>query len=264
MNEFYAVLLLAGLLLAVAAYLAARLLKIYAVVDLVWSLGLLFGAYLLALNEGVDHLRDWLVLTAVSVWSIRLSLHLLRDRILPQREDPRYMNLIERWKSKAPRNFLFLFFLQLPLVGLFLVPIGVALGNSTPFNIFDGMMVVLAMFALAGESLADHQLAVFRTEPSNMGKVCQAGLWHYSRHPNYFFEWLFWWVYVGWALGSAFMAWSLLGPLVMYIFLRYISGIPPAEYSSLKRRGAAYAAYQKSTSPFFPWKPREERQASLH
>jgi steroid 5-alpha reductase family enzyme len=256
MDAFYLALPIAGLALALGAYWLARVLKIYAVVDLVWSLGILLGTWAIALRSGMDHLRDGFVLVAVSFWALRLSYHLLRDRVMPRREDPRYANLMARWGVHAPRNFCFLFLTQLPLVALFLVPISVALGNHEALGWVDAIAVVLAVLALVGEAVADHQLGSFRARPENAGGVCREGLWRYSRHPNYFFEWLYWWTYVLFSVGSVAFGWSLLGPLVMYVFLRYISGVPPAEFSSLKRRGAAYADYQASTSVFFPWKPK--------
>ncbi|CAI8357391.1 MAG: Uncharacterised protein [Opitutia bacterium UBA7350] len=256
MDAFIWGLFLTGIGLALSAFALASYLRLYAMVDLVWSLGILFGSWSLAFYMGIEQARAGIVLAAVSFWGIRLSLHLFNDRILPRREDPRYANLKARWKSQSPRNFLFLFLLQIPLAGIFLVPLGVALTNPTPFGICDVLAFVLALLALGGEALADHQLKAFRSKPDNLGEVCREGLWRYSRHPNYFFEWLYWWVYVLLSIGSALFIWSFIGPLIMYLFLRYITGIPPAEYSSLKRRGKAYADYQKCTSPFFPWKPR--------
>ena len=249
-------LFLMGIGLAFGAFALASFIKVYAVVDLVWSLGILFGTWGLAFFMSIDHWRDVIVLAAVSFWALRLSLHLCRDRILPRREDPRYQNLIARWGSHASRNFLFLFLLQIPLAGIFLLPLGVALANPAPFGVWDALALLLGLAALSGEALADRQLSIFRSQPDNIGRVCREGLWRYSRHPNYFFEWLYWWMYVLLSLGSHLFIWSLMGPLIMYLFLRYITGIPPAEYSSLKRRGAAYAEYQRCTSPFFPWKPK--------
>jgi steroid 5-alpha reductase family enzyme len=256
MNASIWIWICSGLLLASVAYCLARYFKIYALVDLVWSLGILFGTWAFFLTDGLSGVRAHLVLSIASLWALRLSLHLLKDRIIPRHEDPRYSNLIERWGDAAPRNFSLLFFAQVPLVAIFLLPIKIALGNPQPVGLFDILAVWIAFIALGGESLADRQLAAFRNNPQNAGKVCSSGLWRYSRHPNYFFEWILWWAYVMHSIGTSEWIWSLLGPVVMYIFLRYLTGIPPAEYSSLKRRGAAYAHYQTTTSPFFPWKPK--------
>ena len=106
------------------------------------------------------------------------------------------------------------------------------------------------------------QLAAFRAQPSNRGRTCRSGLWRYSRHPNYFFEWLHWFAYVALAVGSpvSWLAWS--GPVVMYLFLRYISGIPFTEANALRSRGDDYREYQRTTPMLFPWFPRKSLPSS--
>ncbi len=113
--------------------------------------------------------------------------------------------------------------------------------------------------SVGGEAIADRQLAKFRANPANKGKTCRDGLWRYSRHPNYFFEWLHWFAYVLLAIGSpiAWLAWA--GPLVMYVFLRWISGIPYTEAQALRTRGEDYARYQRTTPMLIPWFPKEDR-----
>jgi steroid 5-alpha reductase family enzyme len=107
--------------------------------------------------------------------------------------------------------------------------------------------------AVTGESVADAQLARFRTDPVNKGMVCSDGLWRYSRHPNYFFEWAHWWAYVLIGGGAA-LTW--LGPVAMLVFLFRITGIPYTEKQALRSRGDAYRDYQETTSVFFPWPPK--------
>jgi steroid 5-alpha reductase family enzyme len=118
--------------------------------------------------------------------------------------------------------------------------------------------VVVWLVSVAGEWVADHQLARFRGEPSNQGRTCRQGLWHYSRHPNYFFEWLHWFAYVGLAVGSPLFCLSLPGPVVMYGFLRWISGIPFTEAQALRTRGEDYRRYQAETPLLFPRLPKEK------
>ena len=111
---------------------------------------------------------------------------------------------------------------------------------------------------MVGESVADGQLARFEADPGNRGKVCRQGLWHCSRHPNYFYEWLHWWicVLIGW---DGLLGWlTLSGPLVMYVFLTKVTGIPPTEEHAVESRGEAYREYQPTTSPLFPWPPKAE------
>jgi steroid 5-alpha reductase family enzyme len=117
-----------------------------------------------------------------------------------------------------------------------------------------GLAVWLA--ALTGEGVADRQLNRFRDDPAHRGQTCRDGLWRYSRHPNYFFEWCHWFGYVALAWGSP-LAWlSWLGPMLMYVFLRWISGIPFTEQQALRTRGDDYREYQRRTSAFFPWFPK--------
>jgi steroid 5-alpha reductase family enzyme len=113
---------------------------------------------------------------------------------------------------------------------------------------------------LAGESLADLQLSQFVARPENRGKICQVGLWRYSRHPNYFFEWTIWVSYFLFALGQPYGAWTFYCPLIMLHFLVNVTGVKLSERGSLARKGDAYREYQRTTSAFFPWFPR--RRAS--
>ena len=113
---------------------------------------------------------------------------------------------------------------------------------------------LLAVGALVGEGIADRQLAAWRHDPANRGVTCRAGLWRYSRHPNYFFEWVHWWAYV---LIGAGVWWTLLGPALMLVFLFRLTGIPYTEQQALKSRGEDYKRYQQTTSVFFPWFPKQ-------
>jgi steroid 5-alpha reductase family enzyme len=116
--------------------------------------------------------------------------------------------------------------------------------------------VVVFVIAVCGESLADRQLARFRADPSNRGKVCDAGLWRLSRHPNYFFEWLIWVSYFLMASATAYGWISIYCPALMLFFLLRVTGIPMTERLSLQSKGQAFADYQRRTSAFVPWFPK--------
>ncbi len=255
---FWFGLFVVGFGIALSAYWIALRKNLMAIVDLVWTLGL--GLSVVAYYQISDLMfigRHLAILLIILFWSFRLSYHLFADRILPGKEDPRYRNLQERWGNGARRNFAFVFLIQIPFVALFLFPISIALCNPMPWQITDWLAVAVALVALLGEFLADHQLARFKENSSNEGGVCKDGLWKYSRHPNYFFEWFHWWAYTLFAWGYSDAWWALSGPIAMYVFLRFITGVPPAEYSSVKSRGEAYRHYQKTTNAFFPWIPRK-------
>jgi steroid 5-alpha reductase family enzyme len=117
------------------------------------------------------------------------------------------------------------------------------------------LAVTIWMGSVAGEAAADRQLARFRADPANRGRTCREGLWRYSRHPNYFFEWLHWFAYVALAAGSPWFWLAWTGPVVMYVFLRWISGIPYTEAQALRTRGEDYRDYQRRTPMLFPWFP---------
>lgn len=260
MIGFWPLFFLFGFVAAGAVHRVARKLGSMAMVDLIWTFGLGLGAVAYATyHHLLDEKRVWLVLSVALPWSLRLGYHLLKDRVLRGEEDPRYRCLADYWGPRAPRRFLFLFLAQVPFVAVFLLPITAAMRHAGTWQATDFFGVLIAVGALSGEAIADRQLARFRADPSNTGEVFQKGFWRYSRHPNYFFEWLHWWAYVAFAWGGPYQWLSLIGPVAMYVFLRHLTGIPHAEKSSLKRRGEAYRIYRQTTSPFFPWIPRSPR-----
>ena len=125
--------------------------------------------------------------------------------------------------------------------------------------------IALAVRVAAGEPLRRARLALqnwvwkarFRARRESRGKTCREGLWRYSRHPNYFFEWLGWWAWVLAAVGSPLFLLSLSGPLFMLVFLFKITGIPATEEQALRSRGDDYRRYQRTTSMFVPWFPKK-------
>lgn len=150
------------------------------------------------------------------------------------------------------------FQLQAVLIGVLSIPIALACANPAPgIGVFEVAGVVLWLLAIGGESIADMQLALFKAQPLAKGRVCDIGLWKYSRHPNYFFEWMVWIAYFVFALGSPWSWVGLASPLLMLYFLTCVTGIPPSEARSLATRGDAYRAYQRRTSPFIPWIPKK-------
>lgn len=230
------------------------------IIDIGWSWGVGLAALACAgLGSGDPHRRLLLALL-VGAWSFRLGFFLLRDRVFRGKEDGRYLSLMTSWGEQAERRLLRLFLFQALFIVLFALPFLPAAGVARSlFTLWDVAAVFVWIMAVSGESVADRQLARWRADPANSGRTCRAGLWRYSRHPNYFFEWLHWWTYVLLAAGSSWWWLTLLGPALMFYILYRVTGIPYNEAQSLKSRGEDYARYQRTTSAFFPWFPRREQ-----
>lgn len=227
-------------------------------VDAAWAALIGVQAIAFALvGDGSVEKRLLAAMLAVT-WSSRLATHLVQRLAGHADEDGRYQSMREHFGARANPFFFAFFMLQALVAWLFALPVWVVANDpSSALSFWVVAGVVVWFISLAGESLADRQLAAFKADPSNRGRVCRAGLWRYSRHPNYFFEWLHWFSYPLVAVGAPnqWLAW--LGPVVMLLFLYRISGIPYTEKQSLKSRGDAYREYQRTTSPFIPWPPKE-------
>lgn len=249
----FAVLAAAGLGLQLALWFVQRRTRNAATADVGWTVLVAVGAVVAALvGEGAPS-RRFLVAGLAAIWALRLGAYLVRDRVLAGApEDGRYRALREAWGSAAGRNFLALYLAQVPVAALFVAPLVAAMRGGAP-DLWAVAGVVVWLVATVGEWIADRQLERFRADPGNRGAVCRAGLWRFSRHPNYFFEWLHWWAYV--LIGRA-QPLTFLGPAAMLLFLYRITGIPYTERQALRSRGDAYRAYQRTTSAFIPWPPR--------
>jgi len=249
---------LAWLLLALSmllTWLIARRLNIYGIVDTVWTyhFGILAFLYCGLTGANLDG-RCGLVLLVSCIWSLRLGTHLLL-RISSMEDDRRYQKLQLDWGARAPLKMLRFYQYQAIANLVFSLPLLLAIRNPAPLGWLDWIGFSLAIIAILGETVADHQLRRFKQEPEQEGKTCRRGLWRYSRHPNYFFTWLFWLALPCFAVGHpwAWLAW--ISPLAMYYVLVHLTGIPPTEQQSLQSRGDDYRRYQKETNAFFPGPP---------
>lgn len=224
------------------------------VVDIGWTAGVgAMAVYVAIAGEGWL-LRRVLIGLMGGIWSIRLVLYILKDRILCEKEDSRYQRLRTHWGKYAHPWFFVFFTSQSLLVVLFALPFLPGANKLDPaLSLFDIMAVALWLLAMGGEWRADLQLARFRNNPANAGKVCRDGLWNYSRHPNYFFEWLHWFSYILLAVGAGGFGLTLIGPAAMYLFLMKLTGIPHVERESLAKRGEDYRKYQETTPILIPW-----------
>jgi len=171
-------------------------------------------------------------------------------------EDGRYLELKAQWGSNAGAKMFQFFMFQAIAATLFSVPMLIGAASAQAFGWLDITAIFVWIFAISGETLSDRQLQKFREAPSNKGKTCRSGVWYYSRHPNYFFEWIHWFSYVFLAVSAPFGWLTILAPFAMLYFILFVTGIPPTEKQSIKSRGQDYLDYQKTTSAFFPWPPK--------
>ena len=224
-------------------------------VDVAWSFstGLTGLAYLLA--GGGDPLPRLAAGALLLLWSVRLGSHIFRRVTGEGSEDGRYAAMRERLGKATQPVFLVVFWLQAGLAWAFSLPFWVIGGQPDFRPPLVVLGVIVGVVSIVGEALADRQLARFKARPDSKGKTCREGLWRYSRHPNYFFEWLHWFSYPLIAVGAALAGWLWLLPVAMFLFLWFVTGIPHTEKQALKSRGDDYREYQRTTSPFIPWRP---------
>jgi steroid 5-alpha reductase family enzyme len=232
--------------------------------DATWSLcvGALGAAVAVWPIDGLPALasRQAIVGGIALCWGLRLAIH-IAWRTNKGGEDPRYAELKRQW-GDAKRSRLFWFLqIQAFVAAVLALCIGIAAHNPAPApRLLDYIGVTLIVAAIAGESIADRQLRHFRARSTERAAVCDTGLWRFSRHPNYFFEWLTW---IGYAVvaidvdGRYAIGWlTLAAPILMYWLLVHVSGIPPLEEHMMRSRPQAFHDYRARVNAFWPGMPR--------
>lgn len=249
-----------ALLLALTFFIA-RWLDNYGIVDAVWAAQFfpLTAWYVVAFDGGTA--RQVILYLMAAFWSLRLGGHLaVRIASSHPQEDWRYRELRDEWQGRFPRRMFGFFQVQGVFTMLLSLPLLLAAANpSTGFGLWEAIGLGLFGIGVAGEAVADWQLRAFKRSRSNRADVCQDGLWRYSRHPNYFFEWMIWVGFAVYALGSPWGPIGLIAPATMLWLLLKVTGIPPTEEQAVRAKGDAYRAYQRTTSSFFPWFPKSDQ-----
>lgn len=230
-------------------------------IDACWTFGTGIVAAGLALAPLAVHSAAWrqvMVAAMVASWSMRLGWHIV-ERTRRADDDPRYQAIIRQWGASAPRR-LFWFLQAQAGVALVLAcaVMAAAHGPQRAFTVLDGLGIAVFFTGFGIEALSDVQLRNFKRS-AHRRAVCNVGLWSWSRHPNYFGEWLCWCAYPLLAIGSGSWAslFALLAPLIMYWTLVHASGIPPLEKHMRRTRAEDWAIYKRKTSAFFPRPPRD-------
>jgi steroid 5-alpha reductase family enzyme len=239
-------------------FIIAQIKKDNSIVDIAWGLGFILVAFLsLKLNQNYG-IQQRLVAILVLIWGIRLSVHIF-FRNLGRGEDFRYKNWRDQWGNKAILySFLKVFMLQGLVLTIVAYPI--MLINSYPINRFNALVIIGFIIWLTGflvESIGDYQLYRFKKNPENKGKIMKSGLWRYTRHPNYFGESLIWWGIFLIVLPAPYGWTTIISPILMTFLLVKVSGKPMLEekYSD----NPEYQEYQRNTSGFIPWFPKDRK-----
>jgi steroid 5-alpha reductase family enzyme len=253
-----------GLAVILAASTLAWILSVRlrdaSIADICWGLGFVLLAWLYFILSPGSTPRSRLVATLVTLWGVRLSAHIFR-RNHGRGEDPRYQAMrAAHGRAFWWRSLFTVFWLQGALLWFVALPLLVAVRATQPaaLTAVDGLGVLCVAVGLAFEAVGDHQLARFRAELSNRGKVLDRGLWRYTRHPNYFGDATVWWGMYAMAAATPSGWLTVLSPAVMTLLLMRVSGVTLLE-TSLKASKPGYLAYIARTPAFFPWCPRVPR-----
>lgn len=243
----------------VALWCLSLLLKNASIVDIFWGCGFVLVAWVSLWASGDLLAKSLLLALLVSIWGLRLAGY-LAWRNIGQPEDYRYAAMRERHGKLFPIVSLFTVFgLQGLLMWIIALPIqvGISRGQGWPAAVAIGL--ILWLTGLFFETVGDYQLARFKTDLANHGRVMNRGLWRYTRHPNYFGDFLVWWGFYFMAVEAGSWWWTIVGPLLMSFLLIRVSGVRLLE-SSLRSRVAGYEEYVRDTSAFFPLPPQRNTQ----
>jgi steroid 5-alpha reductase family enzyme len=227
------------------------------IADVDWCMGLFAVVLWYAIQATGETGRKMIVAALAGLYAGRLGFYVLLNRVIGKAEEARYRRLREQWGSLELIMMFGYFQLQALAVTAFSLPFLVLIENPRPtFALVELIGLLIWIVAVSGEAIADWQLGQFRSKAWNRNRVCREGLWRYSRHPNYFFEWLHWWAYVVMGINAPGWLLTWIGPIGMGWALLKVTGIPWTERQALASRGEDYRVYQRTTSPFVPWFPK--------
>jgi steroid 5-alpha reductase family enzyme len=238
-------------------WLVSLTLRDASIVDVSWGLGFVVVAWIYLATRETRTLRGDVAVGLVTLWGLRLSLYILwRNR--GKGEDYRYREMRERHPGTFPvRSLVTVFWLQAVLLWAISAPLFQAQrgGPTTGLGPLDVLGLVLFALGFLFEAGGDWQLARFKRDPANAGRVMDRGLWRYTRHPNYFGDAVVWWAFFCLAAATPGSWCTVDSPLLMTLLLMRVSGVTLLE-KKLHETKPAYRRYAEETSAFFPWLPR--------
>jgi steroid 5-alpha reductase family enzyme len=226
------------------------------IVDILWAPAFAILGWSYVFAQPALGPRGWIALVLVTVWGLRLGLHILARWRRLGHEDYRYAEIRRRNGPNFPlTSLIWIFWLQAVLLYVISWPLQASLSGPNPLNALDAVALAMIAGGIGIESAADTQLTRFRADPGNREKVLDTGLWAWSRHPNYFGDFLMWWGFFVMGIAAGGPWWTILGPVAMSALLIHYSGAGLME-DTIKHRRPGYADYVRRTSLFIPWPPR--------
>jgi steroid 5-alpha reductase family enzyme len=237
-------------------FVFALWLKDNSIVDVAYGAAFVLVGWTGLLILGNGHARQWLVVLLVTLWGVRLAVHILL-RKQGEGEDFRYRQWRESWGNTFVwRSFLQIFMLQGAVIFLVVLPVQLVINApGGQLGMLDRIGVLIWLFGFAFETIGDWQLLQFKKNPLNQGGIIQHGLWRYTRHPNYFGEAVLWWGIFLIALNAEYGLWALISPVLINFLLLKVSGIPMLELKY--QSNPEFIAYKSRTNAFFPWLPKK-------
>ena len=250
-----------ALLLPAGVWLISLVKRDVSIVDSLWSLMFLALSLVYLVTHGEAIVRGQIVFALVLLWSLRLAIY-ITWRNWGEPEDARYAAMrLKHGPGFAFKSLYIVFLLQGFIAWIVAMPLYAAISSDAPLSILDGLALLLVIGGVLFESIADYQLAAFKEDAGNRGKVMDRGLWRYSRHPNYFGECCVWWGFFLFAVASGGW-WTIISPLLMTILLLRVSGVALLEKDIVERR-PGYRDYIARTNAFIPGTPRHLRKVLL-
>ncbi|MFC5677055.1 DUF1295 domain-containing protein [Aeromicrobium endophyticum] len=251
-----AIIVFIGLIMAAAIKIQNQ-----SIIDIFWGPGFVVAAvvsYLVSSGSGGDDTRRLVVLALTSVWGLRLGLY-IGNRNRGHGQDKRYTALM-RHQQGSLIGFLIrkIYGLQGGLMIVISIPVQLAMYESEPLGVIGAIGIAIWLIGFLFEAVGDWQLARFKADPANAGKVMDRGLWAWTRHPNYFGDAAVWTGLFVLALGSAWGLLTIVSPIIMTKLLVSFSGKALLERGMRRSKGEAYDAYVAKTSGFFPLPPKRQ------
>jgi steroid 5-alpha reductase family enzyme len=245
----------AASLVMIIIWIWAWRIKNAGVVDIFWAFNFLVIAFVIWFLADGYMPRKIIVCSLAALWSLRLGIYLLiRVGSHLEEEEGRYKQLRAEWAPNVNLKF-FIFFQMQALSNVFLaIPFFiVSVNKAGPISTLEYIGAGIWLLSIIGEGLSDWQLKQFKKDPANKGKVCEYGLWNYSRHPNYFFQLMIWISVFVFSVSSPYGWIAIICPLGIGYLIFKVTGIPMTEEQAIRSKGELYKEYQRSTSVFVPW-----------